>query len=246
MSSQSKKEGKSWTKFEMESFESSPLPRKMDNSEFVPLQGKGAKETEFIPLEEGGGIFEKKKEAEDILKEAQERASLVEKEGYEKGFAQGEKDGLELGEKKATKVIENIENLLMEVSHKKKEMIKQYEREILELIFAMVKKIIHRQIKRDEKVVKETIFEAVHFAAKKSRIILKVNPEDFDYVERLRPEFFSKFKELKSIMVTSDPSITRGGCFCETSYGDVDARIETHLEKIYQSLEGAFFENGDD
>lgn len=246
MSSQSKKEGKSWTEFEMESFESPPLPRKTDNSAFVPLQGRGAKETEFIPLEEGEGIYEKKKEAEDILKKAQENASLVEKEGYEKGFAQGEKDGLELGEKKATKVIENIENLLIEVSHQKKEMIKQYEREILELMFAVVKKIIHRQIKTDEQVVKDTIFEAVHFAAKKSQIIVKVNPEDFDYVERLRPEFFSKFKELKSIMVTSDPSITRGGCFCETSYGDVDARIETQLEKIYQSLEGAFFENGDD
>jgi len=48
------------------------------------------------------------------------------------------------------------------------------------------------------------------------------------------------------MIVTSDPSITRGGCFLETPYGDVDARVETQLEKIYQSLEGVRDKDGYD
>lgn len=232
--------GNSWTKLEMESFESPPLPKKKDKANFVSLQIGGGETANFIPLEESGDNYKKRKEAEDILKQAQEKANLLEREAYENGFAQGEKDGIELGEKKVLKVTENIENFFIEMSQLKKEIIKQYEKGILDLIFAIAEKIVHRKIESDEGIVKDIVLKAFELASEKSKIMLRVNPEDFDYIERLKPEFFSKFKELKSIMVTSDPSITRGGCFLETPYGDLDATVETQLEKIYQSLEGVF------
>ncbi len=241
MSNNSKKkteEGKSWTRYEMESFESPSLPREKDKTNFVSLQTGGEKKADFISLEEGGDNYKKRRQAEDILEGAREKSGFIEREAYEKGFAQGEKDGLELGEKKGLKVIENIENLFIEINHLKKEILKQYEKETFNLILAIAKKIIHNQIRLDEEAIKETVLKALYLASEKSKITLRVNPEDFDYVERLRPEFFTRFKELKSIIVTSDPSITRGGCFLETPYGDVDARVETQLEKIYQSLEG--------
>ena len=65
------------------------------------------------------------------------------------------------------------------------------------------------------------------------------NPEDIDYIEKSRTQFFAEAKGLESISITSDPSITRGGCFLETCYGDIDASVETRLEKVYQSLEQA-------
>lgn len=237
---------KSWTKFEMDSFEPLFLSRKEDRSNFISLRKGEEEEADFISLEESGDNFKKRKEARDILKEAQEKATLLEREAYEKGFAQGEKDGLELGEKKAIKVIENIENLFIEMSNLKKEILKQYEKEILEQIFAIAKKIIFHHMELDEKAIRDTVLKALNLTVEKSKIILRVNPEDFDYVERLRPEFFTKFKELKSIMVTSDPSITRGGCFLESPYGDVDATIETQLDKIYQSLNETYTQKGDD
>jgi len=229
---------RSWTEFEMESFEPLFLPEKKDKADFISLQTGEGEEGDFIPLEQGEDNYKKRKEAGDILKDAHQKVALLEREAYEKGFAQGQKDGLELGEKKAIKVIENIENLFIEISHLKKEILNQYEKGTLELIFAIAKKIIHDQVELDEKAIKNTVFKVLNLTAEKGKIVLRVNPEDFDFVERLRPEFFSKFKELKSIMVTSDPSITRGGCFLETSYGDVDATVETRLEKVYQSLEG--------
>lgn len=235
-------EGETWARFEMESLESPSLSRETDKPDFISLQVGGEKKPDFIPLEHSGDNYKKRKEAEDIVKKAQEKGALLEREAYEKGFAQGEKDGLDLGEKKALKVVENIENFFTEMSNLRKEILKQYERQILELIFSIAKKIIHHQIGSDEKAIEDTVLKAVHLAVEKSKIALRVNPEDFDYVERLRPEFFAKFKELKSIVVTSDPSITRGGCFLETPYGDVDARIETELEMIYQCLEEAYNE----
>ncbi len=232
--------GQSWTSFEMDTFESPFSGRKQVKAEFVSLEKEKKEEKGFTPLGQTEDNQETLKEADKIIKNAQEKAVNLEKEAYDKGFAQGEKDGLELGNKKALKIIENIENLLIEVNQIRKDIIKHYEREILEIIFAVAKKIIHYQLKSDDKIIKDTVFEALNLTAEKSKLVLKVNSEDLDYIEKLRPEIFTTFKEIKSIMVTSDPSITRGGCFLETPYGDVDARVETRLEKIYQCLEEVF------
>lgn len=244
-STKTDEKGKSWEKFDLESVDFVPLAPKKEEASFVSFQEGGKKDEDFASFEEQGGLHQQKREAEDIVTKARKHASALEKEAYEKGFAQGEKDGLELGDKKATKVVEQIEKLLVEVTKLKGEMIRQYEREILEIIFFITEKVVHRKIRSDATIIRETISKAVQLATKKSRMILRVNPEDFDYVEQLKPEFFSEFREMKSIMVTSDRSITRGGCFIETPYGDVDARIETQLEKIYQCLDDAFQDSRD-
>ena len=75
-------------------------------------QTGGKEAADFVPLENTTDHHKKRIEIEDILREAQEKASALEREAYEKGFAQGEKDGVELGQRKALKLLENIENLL--------------------------------------------------------------------------------------------------------------------------------------
>ena len=234
--------GSPWVKFELGSFESPLLPRQTEKTGFISLETGGVEGTDFIPLKETTDHYKERKAVEDILREAKEKADLLEREAYEKGFAQGEKDGLELGEKKALKQVERIESLLIEINSLKQEIIEHYEKEILEIVFAIAQKVIHHQIRSDDKAIEGAVLGAMKLAAEKSEIILRVSPEDFDYVEKLRPEFFAKVKELKALTVTSDPSITRGGCLLESPYGDVDGRVETQLEKIHQCLEGAFAE----
>lgn len=217
----------------------SPEPEK-DNKQFEYLQSADTINSEFIPIASGSDNQQKGIAGENSVKDAQGKAAQLEQEAYEKGFAQGERDGLELGEKKAAKFVEKIESLFMESIPLKDEIIKQYEKEILDLIFAVAGKIVHHQIEFDESTVKDTILSAMKLSVQKSKIVIRVNPEDYDIVEKLRPDIFTKFNEVKSIIVSSDQSISRGGCFLETPGGDVDARVEAQLEKIRQSLEENF------
>jgi len=227
---------KPWAKYEMDSLEP-----EMSSS---PMGGK--QNADFVLLENTTDQYKKRRQIEDIRREAQENASALEREAYEKGFAQGEKDGVELGQRKALKLIENIENLLRSMDDLKQGLLALYEREIVELVFAVAEKVIHRTIRSDDAAIEGTILAALKLAAEKSKATLRVNPEDYDYVEELRPEFFAAIKELKALTVISDPSITRGGCLLESPYGDVDATIETQTEKIHQCLEQVFAERKDD
>jgi flagellar assembly protein FliH len=232
----------SWTNYHMKSFEDNEFIDKKDDYGFISLHAGELNRAEFVPVEGYPDRQIKRKQGKDETSDAQENVSLIEQDAYEKGFIQGEKDGFELGEKKANKVIENIEKLFDEMSSLKQEILKQHEKEILDLTFAIAEKIVHHLTKFDEGGVKEAVFNALNLAIEKSKIVLNVNPEDYDYIEELRPDLFKKYKELKSITVTSDPSITRGGCYLKTPYGDIDAGIETQLEKIYQCLQDTFNE----
>jgi len=226
----------SWHKYEMESFEPYELQKQGRKNDFVSLDNRVGERSNFVPLQTWGKADSKNEETQDGLSGMQENISSIEQEAYEKSFAQGEKDGFEFGEKKAIKVIENIENLFNEMVSLKHDVLKQYEREIIDLIFAVSEKIVHHEVKSKESVIRNAIFEALELAVEKSKVVFNVNPDDYDFVEKLRPELFNQNKGVKSIVVTSDPGVTRGGCYLETPYGNIDATIESKLEKIYQCL----------
>lgn len=236
------KKDESWLSYEMSPLELDGIPKKKDDNNFICLETGTQDASTFIPLEAWENRRKEQDEVKGVLNEAREKAAVIEQESYEKGFAQGEKDGFELGEQKAIKVIQNIENLFDEVQNLKHEILKQNEKEILDLIFSVAEKMVYHNLKSNETAVKDAIFNALELAVEKSKVVINVNPDDYDCVEKLRPELFKNDKALKSIVVTSDPSITRGGCLLETPYGDVDAGVETRLDKIYQCLQDAFNE----
>jgi flagellar assembly protein FliH len=236
--------GKNWSKLEGKSSgppEIAPGARKAD---FSPTLKNPSADPAFIPFPKGGQRI-LREEAETILRNAQERASQLESEGYDKGFIQGEKDGFELGTRKAMKVVENMETLSRSFGQLREDIIRQHESEILALTVAVTKKILHDQVVLDEKVVRETVLEALSVATDRSAVCIRLNPEDCASVENLKADFFSRIKDLRTLKIVQDSSIKRGGCFLETPCGNVDARIDTQLECIQQSLRENFDQRND-
>jgi flagellar assembly protein FliH len=222
----------------MESFDMSDSSSAPDTrpSTFEPSYAGSSddKTLRFMPL------FDDREKAIGIIDEAKKKASLIESEAYEKGFAQGEKDGFEMGTKKVDKILDRIHGTLQDMVAYRQEFIKRYEKETLHLICAIAEKVVRGAVKVDNQIVREAILEAFSLAVDRSEVTVRVNPDEVEYVKEIRPEFFDRISELKSITIESDPSITPGGCFMETAFGSVDARLETQLEKITKAVERAF------
>jgi flagellar assembly protein FliH len=227
-----------WKAYDMQPLDSKSVEPGSMPADFVSLQVDTDAPSQFIPLledsEEGGSA------SGDPHQNLQDKLARVEKEAYEKGFAQGEKDGLELGSVKAEKLAGNLEILLEEIAQLRSSIAKQYEGDIVALVYAIARTIIQTQVGFSDSVVKDTIQTALELTAEKSDITIKINPDDFEYVEKIRPELFSNKPTLKALVVTPDASIGRGGCLLETPSGDVDARIETQLANILQTLKEAY------
>jgi flagellar assembly protein FliH len=230
----------SWTAYDMPSVSAIQSSGEGNTGKFVSLQISPGTQAAFVPLM---GNPDKPIAAEvHAAPSLEEQTALTEKQAYDQGFAQGEKDGYELGETRARKIIEKIESLYDEMTRLKSGLVRAYEKDLLTTIFAIAEKVVHTHLALDETAVKDNILAALDLVAEKRDVTVKINPEDFEYVEKLRPELFSKNKHIKSIMITSDPAVTRGGCRMETSNGDVDATIESQLKIIQQSLKEAYME----
>ena len=141
-----------------------------------------------------------------------------------------------MGETKAGKLIDQFETLLKEIRHLKSDLVRQYESELVQMVLAVAEKVVHAHLAVDETAVKETLLAALELTLVRDRITIRINPDDVTYVEKLRPDILSKFKEIETMKLRADDSITRGGCLLETAGGKIDAGIETQLEAMCRSL----------
>jgi len=180
---------------------------------------------------------EKFREAEQAIEDAQLKSIEIEKQAYEKGIEDGKAEGREEIVSKASLIIEGIENVLKEITAYKDDFPKIYEREVIGLIKGIAQKVVHVQAKIDSRVILKNIYKAFDILSDRVEVKLNINPGDMDFVNENRPEFFANVKGLQSVTIEADPDIARGGCFIETQYGDVDARIQTQLEKVESSIE---------
>ena len=175
-----------------------------------------------------------KEKEEKVLKPAREKALLIEKEAYEKGFAQGEKDGLELGQKKFETIHDSFRQLLEEMKRLHQELYKKYEGEMIQLVFLVSRKILRQDLPLPEEVVKETLRAAFQYVVEPRNVVVHLNPKDHQYLLTHADDLPGgrKDDETNQFRIVPDPSVTRGGCFLETSFGDIDATLESQLDQI--------------
>ena len=119
---------------------------------------------------------------EKILKQARERALLIEREAYEKGFAQGEKDGVELGQKRLEAILDSFRKILEEMARLRLNLFQKHESEMVRLVFALTRKILRQDLPLPEGWVKETLTAAFQQVLDPRKVILHLNPRDYQYL----------------------------------------------------------------
>lgn len=162
-----------------------------------------------------------------------------EQEGYDAGFLQGEEDGRVVNDAKALEIISSIEDILHKVEQSWHNTVKNHESRILSLICKIAEKVVFARVELDEGIVKESILNALATMPEPEEITLNICPDDYEYIEMVKDDFFERVKSLKSVAVVSNPSVTRGGCKIESSKAKVETDIQSRLDQIFSAVMGA-------
>ncbi len=218
-------------------------PQEFSPPPFHPGGGSSsAFQVQWPPLlsrENAQRVDQAAKEMEErILKQARERALQIEREAYEKGFAQGEKDGLELGQKKLEVILDSFRKILEEMAGLRLYLFRKHEEEMVRLVFALTRKILRQDLPLPEGWVRETLVAAFQQVLDPRKVVLHLNPKDHQYL-LAQPEglpFRQEGKDEGEVRVLSDPSITRGGCYLETPFDEIDATLESQIEVLFSSV----------
>lgn len=159
-----------------------------------------------------------------------------EKQGYAEGYEKGENDAKHNFEVKSLEILDSLEDILLKTNDAWAELVKKYEDKILSLVCRIAEKVVLARLEIDDKLVKESIFNAMEKMPEPEEIILHVSPDDYEYIEMIKEEFFERINGLTSISVVSDPSINRGGCRIESSKAKIETDIESRLEAVFESI----------
>lgn len=199
-------------------------------------------------------VRELKQQAEqDIERWWEERRSEDEKlkaEAQEEGFA----EGYELGRKQAEEHIKEqyqafIEEgqALLQLAHQNKEqIIQEAEPFLLELSISIAEKIIQHQLTVSPEWMIELVKEALTRKREKGLITLCVSAEHYPYVQQFRDELSLVIDSQAELQILPDGKVQDHGCVIRSSFGNIDATVDTQLQEIKQALYQIAMQNGDD
>ncbi len=183
------------------------------------------------------GVMQLLQDAMDkAKKQVGELKTNARKQGYDTGFEGGFNKGKEAAKEEFSPVLESTQKLVEELSGFRKEMYDKLEREMIEMVIALTKKVIHFEFSTREDAVQDMIRLAVQSVLDRESMVIKIHPTDKEYAESFRPELHHTFSEIKNITFVAHSGIARGGCVVETNFGVIDARIEKLEEQIDRIL----------
>ena len=167
-----------------------------------------------------------------IFQQAKEKILAMEKEAYEKGFAQGEKNGLELGQKRIETMISQFHNVIQDIERRRTKLYHKYIREMVQLVLSIAKKVLHREVNIQEDTIAFTLQEAIKYVLDQKKVMVHLNPVDYQFLISHRERSPFARPEMQEINLVEDPAISRGSSLLETSFGNVDATLENQFDQI--------------
>jgi len=197
------------------------------------------------------GEFEKEKQI-DLEREQAELALVAEQApvsdvgrvdiesirhaAYAEGFEKGEKEGYQAGLEQAREKTDRLAATLNDVEGMWARIVKQYETDIVTLVCRVAEKVVYGQVAVDKEIITRAILDAFRKIADPVHATITVNPEDYEYIEAVKEDFFEAIKGLKQVTLVSDPLIDIGGCRIETPSGEVETDIEERLKAVTQCI----------
>jgi flagellar biosynthesis/type III secretory pathway protein FliH len=182
-------------------------------------------------------------EREKYIKQITDKSDGLEKEAYEKGFAQGEKAGMELGEKRFDSIVKSFSEVLEFLGRLKEESYQKNEQDMIELVLAIARRIIQKEVSADGSIISRMISSALKYVTDQERIKVKLNPSDLEFAGQYRGEMIKEMGGMKNITFESDEGIVRGDAVIESNRGIIDAGIGKHLQEVEKALREQAEEN---
>ena len=162
----------------------------------------------------------------------QARLAALEREAFAKGYAQGERAGLEAAERRADGVLRKLGETLEELAGLRRHLLQQSERQLVQLALALARRIVHREVTVDEELAGALARIALERLGEAGPATVRLHPEDFARTAARDAERW----RAAHVTVVADAAVARGGCLVESPFGFVDASIDAQFEELARTL----------
>jgi flagellar assembly protein FliH len=170
------------------------------------------------------------------LREAEREAQQIKEEASAAGFAAGEQAGFEAGQQRLERLLQQLGQALQAVAELRSRIFAQSEHELLELVLAIAKKVLHREVSINRDGIVPLVRAGINRVSQRQEIHLKVHPSDVLFTVSCKAHLLSCLDGVETILFEEDDSVPPGSCMVETPAESVDLRWDEQLEEIAARL----------
>jgi flagellar assembly protein FliH len=209
------------------------------NSALAVLQKSGddaRKAREDARAEAEKIVAEAEKKARDLEEASRQKAIALLQETRKKAAEEGREAGFSQGKEEVERLVGRLQVIMGAAIDQKKNIIENTEKQLIDLVLLVARKVVKVISETEKKVVVENLKEALKKVGKESEIAIRVNTADLGLTTKHKKTFISMVEELKNVRIEEDSRVDPGGCIIETSFGDIDARIQTQLQVLEEKI----------
>ncbi len=203
--------------------------------------GDGDGETMVSPDPEEEQVPEPQISAEELhrrkLLELERSTQQIERDAYNQGFAQGEKDGFDYGQKSVQVVKSQLERIVQNMEALPAKILQDYRNWLIQTSIRIARQLINREIRTSPEIVADTVSALIEEAEEHGVLTVYLNPNDLEIVEK-RADLTLPANG-KHIALRADRDLERGGCRIESAVQLLDASIAILFENLEKKLLGA-------
>jgi flagellar assembly protein FliH len=164
------------------------------------------------------------------------QADQIREQAYAKGFVEGRKVGEEVQQEKLKEALKSLYAVMAELEAAKAELYHDAERQAVELALMIARKIVCREVSIDGDMIFRVLREALKKVSDQKEIHVKMHPFDLQAVKEAEFDVPRPSEGNGHVFLEPGDAICRGECVIETNFGVIDARMESQLQTVEESL----------
>ncbi|WP_300667457.1 FliH/SctL family protein [Desulfoluna sp.] len=156
----------------------------------------------------------------------------VERQAFEMGFEKGEREGFSKGEERAMEMLVRLENLILGFEGAWRRSCENREQQLVSLALVVAEKVALAKADRDDEMAARALVEALAALENPGTCTVRVHPDDFDSVERLRGDLFQRVANLQEITILPDSAVDEGEVRLESDNGWLETDARKRLDEV--------------
>ena len=171
----------------------------------------------------------------DVLAEARAEAEQIREAARQEGYVSGRADALASLEP----ALAALTQAIADVKAGQAELALELERRAVELGLRLASKVVGGALSVKPELVIESVTGVLRGIVERDRVTVLVNPDDLEIVREAMDGLKASLGGMDHCVVEAERRVGRGGCLVRTPVGDIDASVETKLERAGEVVAAA-------
>ena len=171
----------------------------------------------------------------DVLAEARAEAEQIREAARQEGYVSGRADAVASLEP----ALAALTQAIADVKAGQAELALELERRAVELGLRLASKVVGGALSVKPELVIESVTGVLRGIVERDRVTVLVNPDDLEIVREAMDGLKASLGGMDHCVVEAERRVGRGGCLVRTPVGDIDASVETKLERAGEVVAAA-------